>query len=139
MMKALDPLAPGTLPRPGFIGRLARIGLGGVLLWGIYRLIVAHLAKPPGTTPPTPLYWLTILIAFYGWYLIAAQYLPKLRSRQALMIPLTITGLLLLMDGVVYNRLWAPPAAWFLFGFSSAVLGFIGLSAILAALFAVPG
>ncbi|MDQ7051784.1 MAG: hypothetical protein Q9P14_02375 [candidate division KSB1 bacterium] len=138
-MASLDPLAPGSLPRPGWIGRLVRLLLGGVFLWGTYRLLLAHLEQPPGTNAPTPLFLMAIVVAFYGWHLLAAQYSQVLPPKRATLVPIVLTGLLLIADGLVYQRLWAPPAAWFLFVMTVSILGFIGFSFLLAALLAAPG
>ncbi len=138
-MASLDPLAPGSLPRPGWIGRLVRLLLGGVFLWGTYRLLLARLEQPPGTTAPTPLFLMAVVVAFYGWHLLAAQYPKVLPPKWATLFPVVLTGLLLIADVVLYQRLWAPPVAWFLFVMTVSILGFIGFSFFLAALLAVPG
>ncbi|MCK5489362.1 MAG: hypothetical protein KAI98_05215, partial [Gemmatimonadetes bacterium] len=60
----------GSLPKPGFIGRLVRLGFGVWLLSGLYMLITDGWQGLVGTTPPT--HW--TMWAFIGLAFLVTPY-----------------------------------------------------------------
>lgn len=60
----------GSLPKPGFMGRLVRLGFGVWLLWVLYILITDGWQGLVDTTPPT--HWTTW--AFIGFAFLLTPY-----------------------------------------------------------------
>jgi hypothetical protein len=122
-----------------FLGRFVRFTLGIALLWIFVLIFLPRFEQSPGLRNPT----LPFLVAVAGSFIVLNQLVTQglglSWGRKPQEVAMVISVVLLLLDLVLYNRLWAPPLAWFLFLLTEVVLGFIGISLILAALLAVPG
>ena len=130
---------PGTLPKPGPIGRAVRI-LGGILFLGLFILTVTSYTEIVSSDVPT--FW-------FFWSGVAFSILVF--SHQVNLGFNRICGwwpqvivVLLAVAAVVFNLLqdgsfWGPPLGLLVFLLLALVTGQIGLSLILAASLAVPG
>ena len=129
---------PDVLPKPGPVGRGARLVLGAVLL----LLTVLTLLSFRG--------YVRIGAPSGAWWLLAAAsvyVLPQVmdigfgrawgvRSQAAAVL---VAAAAVALDLILFRNLWGPPFGALLYGAGSAVLGFTGLSFVLAGLLAVPG
>jgi len=138
-MRASSPLPSGSLPMPMFLGRLVRLILGVGLLWIFVLIFLPRFEQLPGLTTPTLPFLVAVVGSFIMLNQLVTQGLGLSWARKPQGVAMVISIVLLVLDLVSYNRLWAPPLAWFLFLLTEVVLGFIAVSLILAALLAVPG
>ena len=128
----------GTIPKPLPIGRLGRLIFGaGTLFFSVFLII--NRSDFTGSSVPEFYAWVGVFFALF--------YLPDLVvvgfSRQwgrwpqaaALLVALG----LLVANFAAYGDGWAPPLGWGLLVFTAFFFAFIGISFVLAAIFAVPG
>ncbi len=126
---------PGTIAKPGPIGRLVRLGLGTLCLWLVWSLVTRS------DTPDlyNPSFW---VMAAFGFML--APYVvnigfgvkwgawPRLISA---LIVVAAAGVSLSMSGnVLGTPLWATVAIWMIY-----IYGHLGISFALSAILATPG
>ena len=82
-----------------------------------------------------------VLVGVAWWYfsdLVVVGFSRKWgRWPQLAVLPTVLA--LVVADLVVYGSGWAPPLGWGLFLFSEFYFGYIGISFMLAVMFAVPG
>ena len=132
---------PGTYPAPGLLGRTIRFLAGAIILYMIY---------PPLFTEYDAVLRIGWRRHMFGWLpgaLIAIWLLPVMIDRV-----FTVTwgrrsqaGLGLLAAGLSLFSLfhdgsfWGPPLGWLLLMTIGCVLGSLGLSFLVAGLFATPG
>ena len=127
---------PGTLHRPGPIGRLVRLALGLPLLFLVWRLLffaeIGDLRQIP--------FWSWVLIA---WWLFPAVVnigfgvsWGNWRPRVAVLAGAGAAALV----GLATRGTWdAPPLWWFLLPWMIYVAGHLGASFVLAATLGTPG
>ncbi len=130
----------GTTPRPLFIGRASRAGLGAFTLFVfIVNLIDYEALAISDISDPDVLYWFAAGISW--WYFSDLVVVGFSRSwgrwPQVLVFPV---ALVLLVAGLVaYDSAWAPPLGWGVFAFTEFFFVALSISLLLAAAFAVPG
>jgi hypothetical protein len=130
----------GSLPKPGFIGRLVRLGFGVWLLSGLYILIPDGWQGLVDTTPPT--HW--TMWAFIGLAFLVTPYVINIgftRNWKRLpQIAIALTGVLLVaIDLALYGSWWAPPLGAFVWAWLAYFAAHLGFSFVLSALIATPG
>ena len=136
---ALELADPGSLMRPGSIGRLLRLVLGSACLYGLYYLLVYREAVI--TTPLSELPNLVVLAAVAFWivnYVVNIGFgkswgrWPGYVSAIVMMTSATIGWMI---DGTLDNAiLGACLWLWLVYFYAH-----LGLSFVLAALIATPG
>ena len=131
---------PGTVARPLFIGRAARIGFGAFILFVfIVNLFDYGDFITSDISDPDVLYWIAVALSW--WYfsdlMVVTFSLNWGRWPQAAVLPLAVT--LLVASLVVYDSAWAPPLGWGVFVFTELFFGALSASLLLAGIFAVPG
>jgi hypothetical protein len=127
---------PGTLVRPGPIGRAVRLLLGLALAFAVWQLVmysdVADLRYP--------LFWFWALFSL--WLLPAVVNIGFGRIWGNWPLRLTAVGLAgvaALTSHFVYGQLDAPPLWWVVWSLMTYTLGHLGISFLLAALLGTPG
>lgn len=134
------PLTPGSLIRPGPVGRLVRLVIGVAILWIFALMLLPRLDQPPGSRDPTLLFLVAVAGAFFlGVGPYTNLLLGKSWGRWPEVVIGALGAVLLIVSLAFYGRVWTPPLAWYLFAFTEIVFGLAGLSYILAGLFAAPG
>ena len=127
--------APGTLKKPGPVGRMVRLLLGGFLLWNCYLFLT--LVGPEHLDNTTVLIWFaaTVWLVPYvvniGWGV-----------RWGMWPRITLIGLWAVagLAGWMVQGELANPALWFVLKWSSLyVMGHLGLSFVLSGIIATPG
>ncbi len=131
----------GSHPRPELIGRMIRMAAGVMIL---------YLTIPPVLYDYDGVIRIGWKIAILGWipgFLIAVYLLPVIidrgfgvcwgRRSQAVFGLLFLA--LLAIDLLVYGNPWAPPVGLLVVLTTALVLGFLGISFLVAGLFATPG
>ena len=67
--------APGSLPRPGPIGRTARFALGIVTAAVLVAVALPRLERPPGSESPSPLAWYLFLLVELSLGVLAISFI----------------------------------------------------------------
>ncbi len=130
---------PGTLPKPGPIGRAVRI-LGGIFFLGLFILTVTSYTEIVSSDVPTsPMLWIGVasIFLFVGYLVNVGFTLNWGLWPQAILILLAVGAVVL--DLSIYGSFWAPPLGLLVFLLLAFLAGQVGLSLILAASLAVPG
>jgi hypothetical protein len=129
-----------TLPSPGPVGRSVRLLVGILLLASFYSTLVGYEGFFETASFPTDIelwvgvaitLWLLSEVVNVGWSVNWGHW-PQI---VVLALGVAAAGL----DHLVYGRIWAPPLGAIVFGLMAYVTMHLGLSFVLAALFAVPG
>ena len=133
---------PGTFPKAGPIGRTVRLGAGVVILLIIAVSLLPHLnditAPRPGSVIPPQI---------IPGFLLAIWLLPRMIDRGFTLewghrsqIALALLALGAAALGLAsYGNLWAPPLGWLVFLTILYTFGHLGLSFLVAGIFAAPG
>jgi hypothetical protein len=133
--------ATGTaLPRPGPIGRIVRLGLGGLVLWFAMGIALEFPALTDGMNARNPLGWLAIA---YCLYLLPDVARLTLGLRWAPW-PVRAAGAGLLASAASLDAWLTGDPNGLVFGVGVgvllvSVLGVLGASLLLAAATAAPG
>ena len=131
--------APGSLPRPGPIGRTARFALGIVTAAVLVAVALPRLERPPGSESPSLLFLAAVLLTFRLVGDIVELVFRRPWGRSARIAGVAGIGPFVAVDLVAYGRWWAPPLAWYLFLLVELSLGVLAISFITASILAVPG
>ncbi|MFQ5523444.1 MAG: hypothetical protein ACE5F5_07685 [Acidimicrobiia bacterium] len=130
---------PGTLPRPGPVGRVGRFLLGLIAGTILVLVLLPRLEAPPGHRSPAPLFLVVAAIAVYILPDITRVTFRRRWGRKPIMVGAAVVVVLAIVDLVVYGRLYAPPLAWYLFLLVEVVFAIAAVSLLVAAVLAVPG
>lgn len=129
---------PGTLPKPGLIGRLLRLLLGAACLWGVYSgvvdgpsTVVPNLPHPLNLIPFVLALWLAPAVLDIGWGV------DWKRCTQLTVV--VIAAVLSVVGRISLGSWWTPLLGWFVLGFTIYVLAHLGISFVLAAVLGTPG
>lgn len=131
---------PGSLPRPGPVGRTVRLLIG---LWLLYALVLlvqdTSAFVHAETLPRSTSFWLFVLIAFHVTpYVVNIGFGRNWRHASQIVVAGAGVGLLAL-DLAVYGRVWAPPLGLFMWVWLAYFSLHLGGSFVLSALLATPG
>ncbi len=126
------------LPRPGPIGRILRILFGGTLVYFFATVLMRYDPHLPLTPPPHN--WLTYVVAAIAFYMLGhTAHSWGLHSRvlQGTWIALALIGLL--VDWIWFGRFWGPTIGLAIMILILGTFFYLGISFIVAGLFAAPG
>lgn len=132
----LAPVAPGTLPRPGPIGRLVRLVIGGACLYAVHELVVYH--EDIIVAPFSNLANLAVLIAVAACvfnHVVNIGFGRSWRMWPVITASGTLIGVALLSLAVFAHWLFGAALwSWLLYTY-----GHLGVSFVLAASIGTPG
>ncbi len=131
----------GTINRPGTIGRCVRFGNGmgvlAVLIWIVTSYETFMSSENPGVLVAT-LISLAVFFAFVNFMAIIS--VGIVRNYDWLLVVLVLAFLsAVVFDFVHYGHFWGPPLGVLALLFMGYVYTHLGLSYIVAGVFAVPG
>lgn len=131
----------GTLTRPGPFGRLVRLLLGLVLLFGLLPGLIQSIPSLPdaATIPANPFFWLIVAITLVSMNHVVNLGLGKSWGHRPQVAFLLLAAIALMIDVVAYGRLWAPPLAGLFIFWLILVNLPLGFAFVLAALIGTPG
>ena len=128
----------GTTPKPLPIGRMGRFVFGAAALFYFVWNIIQVSNRVSSDVPPIGFF---VGVAVAWWYfsdLVVMGFSRQWgRWPQAAVLPFVLA--LVVADLLAYESGWGPPLGWGLFVFAEVFFGYIGLSFVMAAVFAVPG
>jgi len=134
-----DLLAPGTLLKPGPIGRIVRALLGLSVLNFVYAAIV-YRGEVLGTTAPDNYSWyLNIAIGLWVTSLVVNIGLSRRWGYRPLFVVLALIGGAIALDVALYGTFWAAPLGIVLLAWLIPLYAYLGGSLILASILATPG
>jgi hypothetical protein len=130
---------PGSLPKPGPIGRMVRIVSGCALLY-FFIVTLTNFGNYIGlTVPKHPLIWLGVALSFYFLAYVVNVGFTITWGRWLQLITVLVAMASVVLDLSVYGSFWGPPLGLLVFVLLAYVTGHLGLSFILAGLLATPG
>ena len=128
----------GTIPKPLPLGRLGRFVFGAGALFYFAWNIMQLSNRVSSDIPPVGYF---VGVGFAWWYFsdlfVVGFSRPWGQWPRAAVLPIVLA--LIVADLVAYESGWGPPLGWGLLVFAEFFYGFIGISFVLAAIFAVPG
>ena len=130
---------PGSLPKPGPIGRMVRIVSGCVLLYFFIVTLTSFENYFSLTVPKHPLMWLGVALSFYFLaYVVNVGFtITWGRWLQLIMVAAVLATVVLNLS--IYGSFWGPPLGLLVFVLLAYVTGHLGVSFILAGILANPG
>lgn len=131
---------PGTLPPPGPIGRLVRLFLGVLCLWGVWLVFDARTAIAAATELPRSwTLWATLALVL--WLLPPVVNIGFGVSWGAWPRRVAIGAIIagMAMSQSFYDQPWSPALGWLVVAVMLYTLAHLGVSFVLAALLATPG
>jgi hypothetical protein len=130
---------PGSLPKPGPIGRMVRIVSGCALLY-FFIVTLTNFGNYIGlTVPKHPLMWLGVALSFYFLAYVVNVGFTITWGRWLQLITVLVAMASVVLDLSVYGSFWGPPLGLLVFVLLAYVTGHLGLSFILAGILATPG
>jgi hypothetical protein len=130
---------PGTLPRPGLVGRLARLALGALCLWYVYGLVMigGDVMSPAGNVPT--MIWNGILPGlFLVSYVVNIGYSRAWKKWPAIISALAFAAVAL-VGQVTSGTVETVALARLVWSWELYVFAHLGLSFLLAAMIGTPG
>ncbi len=130
---------PGTLPRPGPIGRLSRLVLGALCLWYVYGLIAiaGDLTSAAGNV--SMMIWNGIVPGlFLVSYVVNIGYSRAWKKWPAFVSALCFATVALI-GFLISGNVETVTLAYLIWGWELYVFGHLGLSFLLAAILGTPG
>ncbi len=130
---------PGSLPKPGPIGRMVRIVSGCALLY-FFAVTLTNFGNYIGlVVPKHPLMWAGVALSFYFLaYVINVGFtITWGRWLQLILVVAAMAAVVLNLS--IYGRFWGPLLGLVIFVLLAYVTGHLGVSFILAGILATPG
>jgi len=136
---------PGTLSRPGIMGRIVRFLMGVLVLSAFYQEADVAFAFITGTRymdafpPQSPFFWISVLITFWVFPYVINIGWTKAWGRWPQLVIGLLAGIAILWGIGQFGNWWAPPLEVLLLAWMTYTFGHLGLSFLLASLIATPG
>jgi len=129
---------PGTLPKPGMVGRAVRLAWGVLLAVVVWSAIRDH-GVLLGTVIPHWSRWIGIAIALMVTpYVVNIGWGRNWRSRPRLVVVLGI-GVGMVASRLVAGTWWSDALGWVVLAWYVYTFGHLGISFLLAAVLGTPG
>jgi hypothetical protein len=130
----------GVLPKPGLLGRGIRLILGIFVLMGATGIIagfrqLVSLKQVPGNVE----LWLFALLLFASMREVIDLGLGMQWGQKAQIATLILAGICIVLDEIIYGRLWAPPFGLLFCIWCLLIAIPLGVALILAAILGTPG
>ena len=138
--------APGTLVKPGPIGRFVRLVSGVFVTYAFADMLLNGILALDGSrglvTTVTPTYWVFWLVLTV--FFLVTPYVINIGfsrnwGRKSQLAILAIAAVLVAYSYLTDGTVWSPALGWFVYIWITYVSGHLGISFLLAALLATPG
>ncbi len=132
-------LEPGSIERPGAIGRMARIVSGCALLYFLILTLIHHTSYVSLVIPKDPGIWIGVGFSFYFLPDVINVGFTRNWRRWPQLIIFLVALAAVVFDFFQYRSFWGPPLGLLVFALLVYVTAHLGLSFILAGILATPG
>ena len=131
---------PGILPKPGWLGRGIRLGLGILLLLGAFGIVESFQQLVNAQRVPESIeLWVFAGLLFISMRDVIDLGLTVRWGQKAQIAILLLAGICIGVGIIFYGRLWAPPLGLLFSIWCLSIAIPLGLALILAALLGTPG
>ena len=133
---------PGSLPRPGVIGRGVRLAFGAACLYPVISIIRAGPARVAEQFPNSLESWIWIVGAFFAFYVFSYVVnigFTRSWGRKPQIVPIGVAAVASVASMLLNGEPLATPLGWLVVAWLSYVYGHLALSFVLAAFLATPG
>ncbi len=131
---------PGTLPKPGLLGRGIRLVLGVVILLSAFSVARNfNQMENVGGIPESVGLWVLVVVLFFSMRDVINLDLNVRWGQMAQIATLVAALVFIAIDSIFYARLWAPPLGFFFCLWFLLTAIPLGTALILAAILGTPG
>lgn len=133
-------VAAGSLVRPGWLGRGARLVLGVVILYAILPVIPAFAFFRDAPAPPDDIgLWILAALLFLASRDVVNLGLGVRWGRWPQLGILVLTGVAVAASAIFYGRAWGPPAGILFYVWLVGTAVALGVAFVLSAFLGTPG
>ncbi len=130
---------PGSLERPGPVGRLTRFVFGVGCLYFVFSLLAYCSERVISRVPDAPGLWVMMFLGFHLFsYIINIGFTCSWGRRPQLLV-IAAAMAMALLSLFSNGKLWGPPLGWFVFLWLLYVYVHLGISFILSSAIGTPG
>jgi hypothetical protein len=129
---------PGTFPKPGTIGRGIRFIIGLFLLYFFAKTLIGYRSYI-SLNLPSGLWWIGAIVSFYFLPNVVNIGFTRSWGRWPQVVALLLALAATTFDILQYGKVWGPALGLLIWVLMVFVLGYLGLSLVLAAIMALPG
>ncbi len=131
---------PGTLPKPGLLGRGLRLVLGVIILLSAFSVArnfdqIENAAGLPGSVG----LWVLVVVLFFSMRDVIDVGLNVRWGQKAQLVTLAAGMVFIAVDYIFYARFWAPPLSIFFCLWFMLIAIPLGIALTLAAKLGTPG
>lgn len=128
----------GTLPKPGWIGRLVRLLMAALMFYLLYVVYLNFNNFVKGA-PDQAILWFMVLLAFFLLSPVVNIGFGKLWGNQPQSWFLIMLYILIMVGILTKNAHWTLETAYLILGLQIYVFSHLGISFLLASILATPG
>lgn len=134
----IEPAPKDALTRPGAVGRLVRLILGGLLLAWVVRLL-GQAEMWTGQTPPGGLIWVGVAAMVWAQESLFTIGLIRPWGHRPQMVWGAMTLVVWGVGYAIHDRAWTPPVGWWIYGTTTLMAAMLGIAFMMSAWRATPG
>jgi hypothetical protein len=129
---------PGTYARPRLLGRGIRIIAGLTLIYFFIKTLTGYKGYV-GDSLPGGTWWIGAIISFYFLSDVVNIGFTRSWGRWPQAVALILALAAVTFNFIQYGDMWGPPLGLLVYLLMVVVLGYLGISFLLAGILAVPG
>ena len=131
---------PGSLRKPGVVGRIVRLLFGVILLQALWQMLTDGASMVSLSVAPRGWsFWFFVAIAFHITpYVVNIGFSRNWRRKPQVFIA-AAAGALIAVDFAVYGTWWAPPLGTFVWIWLVYFSAHLGFSFVLSTILGTPG
>ena len=130
---------PGSLERPGPVGRLTRLVFGVGCLYFVFSLLENGSERMISRVPDALSLWVMMFLGFYLFSYIINIGFTRSWGRRPRLLVIVAAAAMAVLSLFSNGKLWGPPLGWFVFLWLLYVYGHLGISFIISSVIGTPG